>query len=292
MVDVCIFRKAVSNGAKQVFDALPTCMSTAGDSVRWSNAMYEPCDVAVHASGVKGGRLRDSALSRARAALIENMPERRLIIESPAFREGLKMPCEWWRMSWNSFLRDGDYCNENCPSDRFDAICELQGIQVRDWREGGGHIVVMMQKPSDASCAELDMDAWTTDVVTRLMAATDRDIIVRQHPLDRRPGGHKPTFFGARMSWAPLERDLEGAWAVVTYTSLSSIESICAGIPTWVLGEGSLAWPVASGHSLATIESPERPERMQWLYDLAYTQWHVSEIKEGIPWKRLRPRYF
>jgi hypothetical protein len=32
------------------------------------------------------------------------------------------------------------------------------------------------------------------------------------------------------------------------------------------------------------------PERQQWANWLAYTEWSTDEIKEGLPWKRIRER--
>jgi hypothetical protein len=48
----------------------------------------------------------------------------------------------------------------------------------------------------------------------------------------------------------------------------------------------SLSAPVGN-FDLANIEKPLRPERQQWLNDLAYTEWTVEEIKQGIPLGRL-----
>ena len=39
------------------------------------------------------------------------------------------------RYSWTSYFRDeGDYCNENSPSDRWEQIKQDQNLTVKDWR--------------------------------------------------------------------------------------------------------------------------------------------------------------
>jgi len=35
---------------------------------------------------------------------------------------------------------------------------------------------------------------------------------------------------------------------------------------------------------LTQIENPLRPDRQQWAWDLAHTEWCVDEIAKGIPW--------
>jgi hypothetical protein len=43
-------------------------------------------------------------------------------------------------------------------------------------------------------------------------------------------------------------------------------------------------------HSLKDIEQPLMPPREQWANKLAYTEWTVPEIREGLPWNRIRTR--
>jgi hypothetical protein len=66
------------------------------------------------------------------------------------------------------------------------------------------------------------------------------------------------------------------------------MESVINGIPVFV-SESSLCYDVGN-HSLTTIENPVMPERQQWANKLAYTEWTVPEIREGLPWQRIRQR--
>ena len=72
----------------------------------------------------------------------------------------------------------------------------------------------------------------------------------------------------------------------MSYTSGSSIDSILAGIPVIPCSEYNFLWPISS-HSLTDIENPKCGEREQLLYDLAYAQWSVEEIRQGKPWHHL-----
>jgi len=60
------------------------------------------------------------------------------------------------------------------------------------------------------------------------------------------------------------------------------------GVPVFV-SESSLCYDVGN-HSLQYIEQPLMPQREQWANKLAYTEWTVQEIREGLPWSRIRAR--
>jgi hypothetical protein len=38
---------------------------------------------------------------------------------------------------------------------------------------------------------------------------------------------------------------------------------------------------------LAQIENPLRPDRTQWIEQLAHTEWTIPEIESGLPLQRL-----
>jgi hypothetical protein len=57
------------------------------------------------------------------------------------------------------------------------------------------------------------------------------------------------------------------------------------GIPVFT-GPESLAAPVANLR-LARIEDPNMPDRQQWANNVAYTEWTIEEIAQGLPLARL-----
>jgi hypothetical protein len=75
------------------------------------------------------------------------------------------------------------------------------------------------------------------------------------------------------------------AWAVVNWSSNPAVEAVRNGIPVFV-GPSSLAWDVGN-RSLDTINSPLRPDRQQWLNDLAHTEFTIQEIAAGLPLNQL-----
>lgn len=86
-----------------------------------------------------------------------------------------------------------------------------------------------------------------------------------------------------------FQKDLDGARAVVSYSSNALVESACEGIPTIALSPTSHARPV-SYHDVSILKEKHidcKFDRQQWLNECAYTQWKVSEINSGEVHKRL-----
>lgn len=86
-----------------------------------------------------------------------------------------------------------------------------------------------------------------------------------------------------------FQKDLDGAKAVVSYSSNALVEAACEGIPTIALSETSHAYPV-SYHSLDILKEKHIEctfDRQQWLNECAYTQWTIEEINSGEVHKRL-----
>lgn len=294
---VRIFNAAISQGGKPAFDAFRQGVIASGDDCEYTNDLTEDCDIAVHASGVKGGRLKQSRLSEARHHLITRYPRARVVIESPVLRQGLHFDngvARYWRIGLNGFLKDeADYANSNSDPGRWECIAEEQGIRLQGWNTTGDHVVIMLQKPTDASLRGCDMHQWCGSMIEQTKRyLPGAPIVVRPHPLDKEAQPDY-TALGCVVSTAPIEEDLEGARAVITYTSLSAIESVCAGIPTWTMDKGSLCYDITN-HSLHRLPDPwlaHEDDVEQLMYDLAYTQWTLAELKSGKPWMRLRDRW-
>ena len=79
---------------------------------------------------------------------------------------------------------------------------------------------------------------------------------------------------------------LNNAHAVVNYNSNPAIEAVLQGVPVYV-DESSLCRPV--GNLIGSdIENPAKPNRTEWLKQISYCEWFVDEIRQGLPWSRLK----
>ena len=195
-----------------------------------------------------------------------------LVYESPVFRRGTtslqdKNPLYMQRVGWNHFMRQGIFCNENSPPDRFNQIQKDQNIEIKPWRAKGDYILFILQKPNDSSLEQVHKvwgnNYWNyvVDCLKHIRKHTDMPIVLRGHPKART-------------------------------TSNTLIESACLGIPTFALDDTAMSWPVCQPN-LSYLENPKLDiPREQWLYDLAWTQYYFNEHKSGFAWNRLKPYYF
>lgn len=165
------------------------------------------------------------------------------------------------------------------PGDRW----AKHGMPVSPWKTGGDYILVMGQVTGDASLATCpDYPAWLREVCE---AAKGYGLPVRYrpHPLQRAAEVPPTPVMGGS-----LEDALAGAAAVIAWNSNSLVDAVLAGVPVIAGDRGSMAWPVAAHEVGAELV---RPEREQWLHDLAYCQWTQTEIGSGEAWAHLCRRY-
>lgn len=233
-----------------------------------------------------------------------------LVLESPVFR---KYPA-WTRLGWYSYKwSDGIFGNENSPSNRWNKFQKETGIEFKDWNSPGDHILIMGQKEGDSSLIEMyenyeSFYNWVEEIVLKIRQYSDRKIIVRPHPRNLTHGigmceklnKHSKLNIeistnltdGGTQGGEGLDRDLHKAYCVITYNSLSAVEAICEGIPTFAFNNGSMIWPVAH-KDISQIENLNYDiDLTQWKYDVAYTQWNRKENKTGESWAHLKPLMF
>lgn len=145
-------------------------------------------------------------------------------------------------------------------ADRF----PLLNVGLKPWRESGNHIVALCSRGiGEAGVAQ--PREWPRQIAKRLAAATDRPVTVRPHPAT---------------SGRPLEPDLEGAHAVVTWASGAAVKAIAAGIPAFYELKGWIGG-TAARHGLADIDDPFLGDRLPMFRRLAWAQWTAAEIASG-----------
>lgn len=225
---------------------------------------FAPCDAAV----VFGVRKKAVAYSKHRGTIFDTMRRDKkpvVVIDS-----GYVNRDTYFMVGLNGLNGRANFRNESCGPDRW----EVLGVELKPYRDEGDHILVCGQIPWDASVQDFDHEKWCLDIVHKLKKITPRPIRFRPHPKI------------ARAPLPPIEHDLERAYAVVTFSSNSGVDAAIAGIPVFALDKGSMAWPVSS-HDLTYIHNPLKPLREPWAFNLAYTQWTIEEMKEGLPWRHL-----
>ena len=178
------------------------------------------------------------------------------------------------------------------PSGMDQRRANLLGLSLAPWRTQGNHIVIATQHHNSEQWAgQPSIQQWIQDSVATIQRRSSRPIVVRSHPraavfLDL-PGVtlQTPQHINDTYDCYNFKDALDDAWAVVNWNSNPGVEAIIQGIPA-VVGPTSLAAPVAES-DLLNIENPRIVDRQQWLNDLAYTEWTVEEIAQGLPLDRL-----
>ncbi len=301
MLTVRAFRKACTSSTDKYVDAAVKGINASGDNCQWTEDIDETCDIAFHTSGTKP-YLVGSVLNNSRQAIIDRYGWRRLVLESAFFRQHLRSPggadSSYWRLSLGGFLDDEAIYHPPgfvADSSRWKRLKAERNIKVKPWRKNGSHVLICGQKPGDSSLRGLDTHEWVRKTVKDLRLHTDRKIVVRLHPKDR-DGAQMRDLPGVSLSDPGIQRrttigqDLKDAWAMVTYTSLSTIDAICEGVPVFAMNSGNFAWRFVE-NDLGSIEEPLIFDRDPWFWGLAYCQWTTKEFESGEPWLRLREAY-
>lgn len=215
----------------------------------------------------------------------------------------------YYTLGWYHFMRNGKFNNKKSPSDRWEKIKNDQGIEVKPWRSAQGkYILVILQKKSDSTLNRLyetyDKYAqWVRVTCAQLRKIyPDVEIKIRPHIKTGASSWHKtinevenvsvsttwtkrPEFEGG----AGLQKDLDDAMFVVSYNSNTLTQAALEGIPCYALDDNAMAWPVCLQWS--QIKKPQKAQnidRDQWLYNSAYTQWTIAEIRDGAAWEHLK----
>ena len=169
----------------------------------------------------------------------------------------------YYRFHVNSFqmtkIRD-------VPNDRWKAL-DYDDV-VRPWSKEGRHIVIAA--PSRTYAKFHRCESWIADAIDALARVTDRQLVIRDKE-------HVKT--------RPMQRDLDGAHALVTHGSIAAVESVILGCPVFVHPDSAAA--LVGQTDLSRIEKPVYPDRQPWLNALAYSQWHETELTDGTLWRML-----
>lgn len=288
-------------------------------TIQDAGTLPDEFDFFVQLNLLKKGETRSNIINAFN--YINNSKVPRLVAESAVFRntqQGDGKHDRWYRLVWNSYYFDEGLYPTNCPPDRWNKLQSKYNLKVNPWNDQDGHILICLQKLHDSSLNRLyetkakednflqHYVKWLRSVIEEIRSVTERKIVVRPHPNCTKhefavfrkfvneftncfiSGNFK---FNGDPRMAPpvdLHQDMQDAKCVVVYNSLTAVEAVMLGKPTYCLNPSAVAWPV-SRHNLKDIELPwTNIDRRQWLYNLAYCQWRVDEIQQGIPWFRLR----
>lgn len=254
--------------SRPVMDAFLTSCEAAGAAVV-TNSMS--ADAAVIWSQLWAGRMRGN---RDVWDHYRSQGKPIIVLEVGALKRNVT-----WRVMLN-----GKHCplQSQNNSHRADSL----GLSAQPWRLGGEHILIALQRnDSNLWQGMAPTSQWVQQTVAALQSVTDKKIVVRSHPRQpiRLPGiqVQQPVSIPGTYDDFDFVQSLENVYAVINHNSSSAVQAILNGIPA-VVSTTSIAAPVAAT-DLSCINNLIRPDRQQWINDLAWSEWTVEEIAQGIP---------
>jgi hypothetical protein len=253
-----------------VFDAFEQGLTSQGHTVTKHS---KNGDVAVIWSVLWSGRMREN-----QAIWNYYRKQNKLVI---VLEIGGLVRGTTWKIGING-INQGSYF---APNGQDDTRKNQLGLNFKPWKTNGNEILICTQHDKSQQWdGNPSLRDWTTKIIKEIRQYSQRPIKIRPHPRCV-VYPNMPDTNIIKSTERTIEREFNTAWAVVNYSSNPGIESILNGVPAFVSNK-SLASPVGN-LEFSNIENPNRPDRTQWLNDLAWTEWTIEEMAKGIPQKLL-----
>ncbi len=219
--------------------------------------------------------------------------KRTVIIDSNLFQFSNPALANYYlRYSLNGiFPNTGFYFDNRIDHTRWASISKTMGMTLKDYRKNGNHILICLQRIGGWSMGDTDVQKWLKSVVKQIRNHTDRPILVRRHPGDKKQ--ETISLPNIKFSKSPsIIDDLRNAWATVTFNSSPCVPSLIEGIPVFVtdpIPQKSQCWPICDT-DLSKIEIPTLHDREPWIHKLSQSHWNDEEVISGAAWRFLKER--
>ena len=273
-----LFREHGAQNSKPVFDAFADSLRSNGHVV--VDNSYD-CDVGVIWSVLWNGRM---APNKKIWEDFHNLNKKVIVLEVGGLVRG-----KTWKVAIDGINRDANFGNGGNDSTRANQL----GLKLKPWSLGGDRIIICGQHDKSNQWKDMPtMSTWLLDTIKQIRERTDMPIVWRPHPRCPVPGieheyknVRREQPIQVKDTYDDFDFDCTGAYAVVNWSSNPATHAIMQGVPVFV-GPSSLAYDVGN-KDFTTIGMPKRPDRTQWLNDIAHTEWTLEEIAEGKPLNRL-----
>lgn len=186
---------------------------------------------------------------------------------------------------WHRLVKNENQLSKirKVPSDRWDAICRQDPrLTWNGWKKYDKKILLVMPNPKACKYYNVDYDTWVKETTEEIKKHIDLPIEVRIKGT-RSGRNHEYTIYDAFDS---------GVYATVAFNSIAAVESVLYGIPAFV-SVPCAGTPLCST-DLRKLKNPFRPPEyliLQHCHNLAYGQFTVEEISNGVAWKILQEKY-
>lgn len=195
------------------------------------------------------------------------------------------------------FPTTGNYCDKVIDSNRWKQISSDTGIKLFDYKNTGNKIVLLLQRDRGWSLKGKPVHEWTLDTLSKIRQHTDRPIVIRTHPGDKRAKNYISVLQQAINQYknvsisnigTSLDQDLKNAWAVVNHNSSAAVGPIIQGYYCFLTDPTDSQCAEVSNIDFSKIETPLMFDRQKWLERISMFHWKFSELENGTCWKHMR----
>ena len=193
------------------------------------------------------------------------------------------------------FPNTGEYCDSKIYPQRWANLRDDLGLVIKPYKKYGDYILITCQRDMGWSMDGLAVINWLHVLLQDIRRFTDRKILVRFHPGDKklpkhvqqlRAIGHKVEISSPTSS---LLKDLHDAYAVISYNSSPAVVAAIEGVPIFVLDPLRSQSAEVANRNLKEIENPSYDfDRETWLRRLAMMHWRLDELRSGECWQHMR----
>ncbi len=160
------------------------------------------------------------------------------------------------------------------PADRFNML----DVQVKPWKTtNSGGVLITGMSAKAALTHGFIAGQWEREAVKIVKGVTSRPINLRPKPISK------------RAAMEPIESVLARSYALVTHHSNTAVDAIVNGVPYYCVKGVAKRLSIEQLSADMFINPPimDDAQRMQLLYDIAYTQWTPQEMRSGELWEYL-----
>ena len=262
---------------------------------------YQPqqCDVAV-IQGWQHDKGKTAKHLQLRQNVIDHqLQNNRYVVTADSnlflYANKTNQPHHYLRYSFNGvFPTTGIYCDTNPDPKRWNKISKDLNIQLNDSKTKGMNIVLCCQRNGGWSMGGYSVVDWIENTVRKIRKYSDRKIIIRGHPGDKRVREYmsSPKIISlpnVKISVnVPLENDLHKAWAVVNHNSSSIVGPVIQGYHAFITDPINSQCKEVAHTDFSKIENPDLFDRQKWLERISMFHWNFDEISNGDCWRHMR----
>jgi hypothetical protein len=189
---------------------------------------------------------------------------------------------EWFRITDSEFLWNKI---EHRTQERWNQYFSAS-YPLLPHRTQGKHILVL--PPSKATQFIFpNSKSWLDQSLKSIQQYSDKPIVVREKPTQHVLGINNQIIRPLRFDHEKtIEKELEDAYAVVTYNSGVTVEAAIMGIPV-ICDQNNAAAPISN--RIEQLANLSFHARESWLYQLVHHQYRTKEIMDGTVWQWLLP---